>query len=105
VVTNIGFTFGIWRWKRHGIITFMLDELGPGVPKALSDGETAHWNARLGPNNKWARELVEKFKVSAFDVHTWRIQVHTSNGGTTELRPEKGIRDILMACVKEAGRG
>lgn len=40
VITNIGFTFGIWRRKKHGIITFMPDQYGHGIPKALPDGET-----------------------------------------------------------------
>lgn len=103
VVTNIGFSFGILRWKRHGLITFMPGDLGPGIPKSLSDGETASWNAKMGPDNKWARDLVEKFNVSKFDLWTWRVQIHLSNGGTTELRPEKGMRRILLTCIKEHG--
>ena len=105
IVTNIGFTFGLWRWKRHGIITFMQDDIGHGIPKPLSDGETGNWNARLGKDNKWITDLVEKFAVTRFSVMTWRIHVHTSNGGTTTLRPERNIRDMVLACVASRPSG
>ena len=100
VVTNIGFTFGLWRWKRHGFFTFVQDDIGHGIPKPLSDGETGNWNARLGPGNRWIKDLAEKFSVTRFSVLTWRIYIHTSNSGTTTFRPEKNIRDMLLAHVK-----
>lgn len=100
IVTNIGFTSGIWKWKRHGIITFMQDDISHGIPKPLSDGETGNWNVRLGPENKWTKDLVHTFKMTRFSVETLRVQIHTSNGGTTVLRPEKNFREILIALVK-----
>jgi hypothetical protein len=105
IVTNIGFTFGVWRWKRHGIITFMQDQLGHGIPKSLSDGETGNWNVPLGPDNRWLKELAEKFSVNRWTIFTWRVQVHTSNGGTTTLRPEKNIREMLLACSDSHASG
>jgi hypothetical protein len=99
VITNIGITFGLWNWKRHGIITFTQDDIGPGIPKQLLDGETENWNIRLGQDNKWLTDLVEQFSVTRFSVLTWRIQIHTSNGGITTLRPEKNIRDMMLACM------
>ena len=99
VVTNIGFTFGLWRWKRHGILTFVQDDIGHGIPKPLSDGETGNWNARLGSDNCWITNLVAQFSITRFSVLTWRIHVHTSNGGTTTLRPEKNIRDMLLVHI------
>jgi len=98
IVTNIGFTFGVWRWKRYGIITFMQDQFGHGIPKPLSDGEAGNWNVPLGPDNRWLRELAKKFPVNRWAIITWRVQVHTSNGGTATLRPEKNIREMLLAC-------
>jgi len=47
VITGIGFTFGIWRWKRHGIMTFMQDQISHGIPMPLTDGETGNWNVPL----------------------------------------------------------
>jgi hypothetical protein len=105
VVTNIGFTFGVARWKRHGLITFMPDEFGPGIPKLLSDGDTGHWTTRLKDDNQWIRNLVLKFEVSPLVASTWRIQIHTSNGGTTTLKPEKSMIDVLVQCAKERKRG
>jgi hypothetical protein len=99
VVTNIGFTFGVLRWKRRGLITFMQDDISQGIPKPLADGETGNWNVRLGPDRQWLRDLATKFEVTRLSVMTWRVHVHTSNGGTTTLRPEKGIRDMLLQCI------
>jgi hypothetical protein len=79
----------------------MQDDISHGIPKSLSDGETGNWNVRLGQSNQWAKELVEKFEMTALAVATMRVQIHTSNGGTTVLRPEKNFRDILTALVSE----
>jgi len=97
VVTNIGFTFGIWRWKQHGIITFMQDQFGHGIPKHLSDGETGNWTVPLGQDNQWLKDLASKFPVTWWAVLTWRVRVHTSNGGTTTFRPDKETRKMLLA--------
>jgi len=97
VVTNIGFTFGIWRWRRHGIITFMQDQFGHGIPKPLADGETGNWNVPLGQDNRWLKDLASKFPVTWWTVFTWRVHVHTSNGGTTTFRPDKETRKMLLA--------
>ena len=105
VITNIGFTFGIWLWKKHGIITFMQNQHGHGIPKTLSDGETGNWNVPLGEDKKWLKDLAEKFSVSRFLAYTWRVQVHTSNGGTTTLRPEKNIRNSLLSCIRKPPKG
>lgn len=99
VVTNIGFTFGFWRWKRHGIIALAPDQFGHGVPKALTDGETGNWNIPLGPDNRWLRDLASKFPVTWWAVCTWRVHLHTSNGGTTTLRPDKETRQMLLAIA------
>ncbi|UNP29578.1 hypothetical protein [Lysobacter gummosus] len=99
VVTNIGFTFGVWRWKQHGIFNFIQDDIGHGIPKPLVDGESGTWSARLGPDNHWVKDLVEKLQVNWWSVLTWRIHIHTSNGGTTTVRPERNIRDMLLAEI------
>ena len=105
MVTNIGFTCEIWRWKRYGIIGFTQDDISHGIPKALSDGESGNWNVRMGESNQWARDIINKFEMTRISVATLRVQIHTSNGGTTVLRPKKSIRDILIALVKEINCG
>ena len=99
VVTNIGFTFGALRWKKFGIITSMQDVISHGIPKPLSDGETGNWNVDLGKDEQWLKDLAEQFSVTRFAVATWKITVHTSNGGTTTLRPEKHLRNALLKHV------
>lgn len=99
VVTNIGFTFGVLRWKKFGIITFMQDVISHGTPKPLSDGETGNWNVDLGKDEQWLKDLAEKFSVTRFAAATWKITIHTSNGGTTTLRPEKNLRKALQKHI------
>ena len=105
VITNIGFSFGVWRWKRHGIFTFMPTDISHGIPKALSDGERGSWSARLGTEDEWVGNIVEKFNVNRWSVFTWRVHIHTSNGGTTTIRPEKNIRGMLLEVAKMRVRG
>ena len=85
--------------EEHGIITFMQDDISHGIPKPLSDGESGNWNVRLGPNNVWITDLVRKFPFNRVSMLTWRVHIHTSNGGTTTIRPEKGIRDLVSAAL------
>ena len=105
VVTNIGVTFGVWRWKKHGIITFVADQYGNGIPKALSDGETGNWSVPIGHDNSWLEDLAKQFEINRWAVFTWRVQVHTSNGGATTFRPEKNIRKRLLACIASRPAG
>ena len=97
VITGVGFTFGWWRWKQHGFFNFMQDDISQGIPRPLADGETGTWSARLGPDKRWIKDLPEKFAISRWSVFTWRVHIRTSNGGTTTVRPEKNIRDMLLA--------
>jgi hypothetical protein len=99
VVTNVGFTFGVWRWKRHGVVTFMQDQFSNGIPKPLGDGETGSWNVPLGPDNKWFKDLASKFSATRWAVYTWRVHVYTSNGGFTTFRPDKNTRTMLLAAA------
>lgn len=103
VVTHIGFSFGILRWKKYGMFLFGESNLGHGVPKPLADGESGSWNAEIGPDSRWLRELAEKFDVTKFHVYTWRIRISTSNGGVTVLRPDKSARQRLLAHIRGSG--
>ncbi|MBK7719319.1 MAG: hypothetical protein IPJ36_10735 [Simplicispira sp.] len=77
----------------------MQDVISHGIPKPLSDGETGNWNVDLGKDEQWLKDLAEQFSVTRFAVATWKITVHTSNGGTTTLRPEKHLRNALLKHV------
>ena len=90
-VTNIS--------QRPTVITLIKDRLNHGIPFALSDGETGNWCVPLGNENAWLKEIAKDFSINAWAVFTWRVQVHTSNGGTTSIRPEKSIREILLASA------
>jgi len=103
-VIDIVFTCGIWRWKRHVLVKFMQD-MGHDIPQPLSDGETGYWYVPMGESNKFARGLIDGLKITRFSVATLRVQILTSNGGTTVLRPDKSFRDILMSVVKEKESG
>lgn len=101
VITSVTFTLGKGKEKRHGIINLRPDDLGPGVPKALQDGETATWSVRLGANDEWALDFVKKFSLTVGVAKTWKIYVHTSNGGAVKVSPESSIVDrIVKNCPK-----
>jgi hypothetical protein len=99
VITNVGFTFGFWRWKRYAIINLPLTHISAGIPKSLVDGESASWSIALNPQPNWIEDIADNFGVTRLSRHTWRFQIHTSNGGTTVIRPEKNLRDMLKAAV------
>ncbi len=99
-VTNVVFSYGVWRWKRYYFVKFMRG--GPSdLPALLTDGQPATWYIPMGKENQWARELVNELKLTRFDVATLKVNIQTSNGGTTVIRPDKDFRDTLMALVEE----
>lgn len=100
VVTGIGCTFGLWHWKEHGLIMFTQGQFSQGIPKSLVDGETGSWNVPLGQDNQWLRDIASKYRLSRWAIRTWRVQVYTSNGGTTTLYPDKGIRSMLLELAR-----
>jgi hypothetical protein len=95
-IANINFTYGDWRWKKYLFVKFERN-IGNVLPTPLSDGETGSWYIPIGPSNQWARGLIDEFKLTRFSVDTLRVQIHTSNGGATVIRPEKEFRDTLTA--------
>lgn len=82
------------------MILFSESNLGHGVPKPLADGESGIWNAEIGLDSRWLRELAEKFELTRFHVYTWRIRISTSNGGVTVLRPDKSTRQRLLTYIR-----
>lgn len=100
-ITNIGFAFGIWRWKRRGLITFMRDHISDDIPKSLGDGEQAHFCFTLDESRSWISDLVQQFEMSAIDVKTFRVHVYTSNGGQMTIKPEKPFLDVMFAEAKK----
>ena len=98
-ITNRSFSMGLFFWRRHGIITFMQTPNSHGIPKELTDGDRGNWCAELGANEEWISNLVSKFNMGWVDVQTLRIYLHTSNGGSTKLVPEKSFRKMLLKHV------
>ena len=104
-ITNIGFTCGVWRWKRHGLITFIKNHITEGIPKSLSDGEQAHFAVALDESRSWILDLVQKFEMSTLDVKTFRIHVYTSNGGQMMMKPEKPFLDVMYTAARREKHG
>jgi len=98
VVSNIGLRVGLIK-KRYAIITMMRDQYSEGIPRPLSDGEQAHCGIPLDEKKSWIADLCKDFIKSRLDVATMRIQIHTTNGRTTSLRPEKALRKMVLAVV------
>ena len=97
VIKSIGLRFGLFQ-KRYAILKLQLDDYMDRMPKALGDGEQAHWGIPLDSERKWIDDLfVKDFAQSWFDVETMVLQIHTTNGGTHSFRPEKPLRTMIHA--------
>ncbi len=105
VITNISFSMGIFFWRRQGLITFMQTHNSHGIPKELTDGDRGSWCAELGQNEEWISDLVDKFEMNWLAVQTLRIYIHTSNGGSTKVVPEKGFRKMILKHVAAKKHG
>lgn len=95
VVNNIGIRVGLFK-KRYAIITVVRDHHSDGIPRSLADGEQGHWGIPLDEKRSWITDLCKDFIKSKRDVETMRIQIHTTNGGTTNIRPEKTLRQMII---------
>lgn len=97
VIKSIGLRFGLFQ-KRYAILKLQLDDYMDGIPKALRDGEQAHWGIPLDSKKEWIDDLfVKDFVKNWLDIETMVIQVHTTNGGTFSFRPEKALRAMIHA--------
>jgi hypothetical protein len=106
IVKMLGIRVGIWKWRRFAVIPNWDSQYSSPLPKALDDGEDASWgielNAPAGGTN-WLEDLCgDGFVKSWLDVETFRLQVHTSNGGTHSIQPEKALRQRMHAARQRA---
>ena len=101
VISNIGIRIGRFK-KRYAIITVVRDTYSAGIPKPLGDGEEAHWGIPLDEKKSWITDLCKDFIKSEADVESMRIEIHTTNGGTTDLRPEKPLRQMIIDSLKKS---
>lgn len=99
IISNIGFRVGLFR-KRHAVITLFKDQWGDGIPKELTDGARAHWGIPLTPEKNWIATFVRDILKTRLDIETLVVQIHTTNGGTTNIRPEKEFRKMLWEEMK-----
>ncbi|MGY2375027.1 hypothetical protein ACW9IB_11030 [Pseudomonas sp. SDO524_S393] len=100
VVSGIWIRVGVFR-KRHAMLVLNADEYSVGIPKTLSDGETAHWGVPLQTDRSWVTSLCADFVKSQFDVATFRVTVNTTNGGSFTLNPGKPFRKIMSETLKK----
>lgn len=98
VINNIGIRVGLFK-KRYAIIAVVRDQYSDGIPKPLSDGEQAHWGIPLDERRSWISDLCKDVVSSRIDVETMCIQIHTTNGGTTNIRPEKPLRKMISSVI------
>jgi hypothetical protein len=95
-IQTISIHTGWWRIHRAQAI---IPNWEPGVsselPKTLGDGESAQWAVRLIENDKWLREIISDFAKGWWGVETFRLQVHTTNGRSFSMRPEKAMRERM----------
>jgi len=100
IVSNLGMRVGMFK-KRFALIPMAKGQLSVGIPYQIADGQEAHWAMPLDEKKTWLRELCEGFVVSPEDVRTLRIQIHTSHGETFNIRPERPLREAMLAIISE----
>ena len=97
VIKSIGLRFGLFQ-KRYAVLKLQLDDYMDRMPKALGDGEQAHWGIPLDSERRWIDDLfIKDLAQSWLDIETMVLQVHTTNGGTFSFRPEKALRTMIHA--------
>lgn len=98
IVGNLGMRVGLIK-KRFAIIPMVKDQYSVGIPYPIADGQQAHWAMPLDEKKTWLRELCKDFVVTPTDVRTLRIQIHTTHGETFNIRPERPLRDAMLAII------
>ena len=100
VISGIWIKVGIFR-KRHAMLVVNADEYSVGIPKAISDGETAHWAIPLQRDHSWVASVCDDFVKSKLDVATFRVSVHTTNGGFFTFNPGGPFRKMMKEALKK----
>ncbi|MGJ7495572.1 hypothetical protein ACSFA8_10875 [Variovorax sp. RT4R15] len=100
VVRNITMRVGLFRPRYAVLVPHHRDLYCAGIPKALSDGESADWGIPLDEDRTWIKELSKDLVASKWDLFTLRFQIHTSNGSTKSIRPDLPIRNMLKASFQ-----
>lgn len=100
VVSNLGMSVGMFK-KRFALIPLVKDQYSVGIPYQIADGQQAQWAVPLDEKKAWLRELCEGFVVSPEDVRTLRFQIHTTHGETFNIRPERPLREAMLAIISE----
>jgi len=100
VVRNITMRVGFLRPRYAIVMLHHRDLYCAGIPKALSDGESADWGIPLNEEKTWIKDLSKDFVATKWDLLTLRFQIHTSNGSTKSVRPALPIRNMLKATFQ-----
>ncbi len=100
VINNIGIRIGLFR-RRYGIIPVDRDNYSDKIPMLLNDGDQGHWCIPLDEKFSWINGLCKDFIKSPLDIATMQIQVHTTNGGTQNIRPNKNLRKMFFESLNK----
>ena len=101
-ITNIGWTIGRFRKRKHLIQTFGFPE-SDNVPKMLHEGEEATFMVPfVSPDNQgWLTKFANDFgKDKPSALKTLKSVVHTSVGTTFKVRVEKGLIEKLHSAIE-----
>lgn len=100
---NIGWRAGIWRSKTSVIQLFGT----PGfddIPKVLTEGQDATFAVpfRLnGNDDDWIVRFPKSMtKASSLNIYSLKLWVHTAQGQTFVVKPEKGLIDQLKKSLQ-----
>lgn len=90
------------RFKRRFAIIPVWDAtISKPLPTVLDDGDTAQWCIRLDEKD-WLGDLCgpQKFVTDWLGVETFRLEVHTRNGGKLVLKPEEPLKARMHEARK-----
>lgn len=99
-ITTISIRSGLLK-KRHAIIPNWDERYSSQLPVVLEDSQTANWSFELDEQHSWIRDICKGFAPTWLAVETFRVDVHTSNGGLLVLRPEESMRKRMHEIRKE----
>jgi len=98
VITSIGLQTGFFR-KKFATLVINQDTWSAGIPKSLSDGETAHWSLPLYTDRPWLERLFSDFVLTRSDIASFRVKLYPSNGKPVTLNPGRAFRQMMREAM------
>lgn len=101
VVNNVGLRVGFLK-KRYAVINIVPTVASVGIPKELTDGQSANWHIPLDDEKSWLKDLCKSFIKRKSDIRSFRFTLHTNHGRDFVITPAKSFREALEQVYQAA---